>query len=131
MSELIIKCTVTLSAPQNPIVLNISSSELSSDNENSSHNVAVEFTWSRPSHRNGSYYFELEYSAVQDFDGGRSISTANISPITGEQQFMTGLPYAMYNVSIFAYNIKRGRTYRGPLTNRSHLSIPIGRLKSI
>lgn len=46
-------------------------------------------------------------------------------------QFMTGLPYAMYEVRIFAYNVKRGRTYRGPLTTGSHLSIPIGRLKLI
>ena len=125
---------MSLSAPQNLILLNISSSKLSNDNENSSRNVAVEFTWSRPSQRNGSYYFNLEYSAVQNFDGGRSLSTVNTSPITGEQlmmQFMTGLPYAMYEVRIFAYNVKRGRTYRGPLTTGSHLSIPIGRLKLI
>lgn len=44
-------------------------------------------------------------------------------------QFMTGLPYAMYEVKIFAYNIKRGRAYRGPLATTNHLSIPIGRLK--
>ena len=123
---------LSLSAPQNPIVLNISSLELSSDNENSSRNVVIEFTWSRPSQRNGSYYFELEYSAVQNFDGGRSLPMEIRSPITGDQlmmQFVTGLPYAMYEVRIFAYNIKRGRAYRGPPANTSHLSIPIGRLK--
>ena len=124
----------SLSAPQNSIVLNISSLELSSDNENHSHNVAVEFTWSKPSQRNGSYYFELEYSAMQNFDGGRSISKKIRSAITEDQQMMqlvNGLPYAMYEVRIFSYNIKRGRSYRGPQTNESHLSIPVGRFKLV
>ena len=125
----------SLSAPQNSIVLNISSLELSSDNESHSHNVAVKFTWSKPSQRNGSYYFELEYSAMQNFDGGRSISKKIQIAITEDQQMqmqlMNGLPYAMYEVSIFAYNIKRGRSYRGPQANKSHLSIPIGRFKLV
>ena len=108
--------------------------ELSSDNENSSHHVVVEFTWSRPSQRNGSYYFELEYSAIQNFDGGISLPTEIRNPVAGDQlimRFMTGLPYAMYKVRISAYNIKRGRAYRGPQVTENHLSIPIGRLKLI
>jgi hypothetical protein len=123
--------TRSLSAPQNPIVLNISSLELSSSNESSSRNFTVEFTWSRPSQRNGSYYFRLEYSAVQSFDGGRSLPTEIENPITADKLFVTGLPYAMYKVKIFAYNIKRGHSYRGPQVAENHLSIPIGRLKLI
>ena len=121
-----------LPAPHNPIMLNISSMKLPSDNENSSHGVIVEFTWSRPSQRNGSYYFEFEYSAVQNFSGGRSLPPENKSSISGDQlrmKFNSGLPYAWYEVRILAYNIKRGRMYSGPMENTSYLSIPIGRLK--
>ena len=67
---------------------------------------------------------------MQNFNGGRSLSPENRSSIFGDQltvKFSNGLPYAMYEVRIFAYNIKRGRTYGGPLTKMSYLSIPIGR----
>ena len=66
---------------------------------------------------------------MQNFDGGRSLATEIRNPVTGDQLMMPGLPYAMYNVMVFAYNIKRGRAYRGPQATENHLSIPIGRLK--
>ena len=119
-----------LSAPQEPITVNISSAELAGGHGNSSNSVNVQFRWSQPSNRNGSYYFELVYSAEQNFDGGRSMAAVNISQIPEEQlsmQFSNGLPYAEYAVTIFAYNIKRGRSYGGPLANRTYLSIPISK----
>ena len=100
-------------------------------NENRSRSINVEFTWSQPSERNGSYYFELEYSATQNFKGGRNIPLTNVSEISGQQlnlQFSDGLPYAEYEVRIFAHNIKRGRTFGGPLTTQNYLSIPISKL---
>ena len=54
----------------------------------------------------------------------------NMSQISGEQlnlQFSDGLPYATYRVRIFAYNIKRGRSYRGQMTSATYLSIPISK----
>ena len=119
------------SAPHEAISLNITSSKLKSEDQNRSNSVNIEFQWTKPSDRNGSYYFELEYSASQNFDGGRNKSVVNKSQISGEQlnmQFNDGLPYAMYEVTIFAYNIKRGRTYKGPPTTTSYRSIPIGKL---
>ena len=98
---------------------------------NSSNSVNVKFKWSQPSDRNGSYYFELVYSAIQNFDGGRSSATVNMSQIPKEKlkiQFSNGLPYAKYTGIIFAYNIKRGRNYGGLLANITYLSIPISKL---
>ena len=126
-----ISSLLILSAPHEAISLEITSNELTSGDQNRSNSVKIEFQWTKPSERNGSYYFELEYSALQNFDGGRRISVVNKSQISGEQinmQFNDGLPYAMYEVTIFAYNIKRGRTYKGPPTTTSYLSIPIGKL---
>ena len=114
-------------APQNTISLEFNSMGIG----NSSHRISVEFMWSQPSERNGSYYFELEYSATQNFNGGRNISLTNMSQISGQQlnlQFNDGLPYAIYEVRIFAYNIKRGRTFGGPLTTQNYLSVPISKL---
>ena len=117
-------------APQNIISLDFTSRELPIRNENRSCSINVEFMWSQPSERNGSYYFELEYSATQNFNGGRNISVTTMSQISGQQldlQLSNGLPYAEYEVRIFAYNIKRGRAFRGPLTSQTYLSIPISK----
>lgn len=98
---------------------------------NVNNSVNIKFKWSQPSDRNGSYYFELVYSAIQDFDGGWSSAAVNMSQIPKEKlkiQLSNGLPYAKYTAIIFAYNIKRGRKYGGPLANITYLSIPIRKL---
>lgn len=98
--------------------------------DDSNNSVIVNFDWTQPSDRNGSYKFEVRYTATQMFQPANPIHTRSIvRQLLGEQtaiQLSDGLPYAQYNVMIFAYNIKRGR--RGPVVSMTYLSIPIGKL---
>lgn len=115
-----------ITAPHEIIQLEVSSSTLASNSS-----VNVSFIWTQPSSRNGSYKFELQYSAKQIFQVGETRNATSTSQLPGEESIVVlpdGLPYAQYNVTIFAYNIKRGQRYRGQITDVQYLSIPISKL---
>ena len=91
----------------------------------------ITITWTPPSLRNGSYNYRLRYSARQAFTNGEN--TPLTAPITlmGTQQsynITDGLPYADYNFTIFAYNVKRGLLFKGSDTILPYQTIPIGEL---
>ena len=103
---------------------------------NSTNRVAVEFTWTAPSERNGLYEYTLAYRASQslpypplrrsqvpdtavDLDGRLSRYS-----VTEEN----GLPFADYTVELLAYNIKRGKSVSSGTESITMKTIAIGEL---
>ena len=90
----------------------------------------VRITWTRPSLRNGSFNYMLMYSADQTppYPQQRRNSTSpDPVMVDGSQQvyvISSGLPYANYQVTIYAFNLKR--SLPGPSKTTTHKSLPIG-----
>ena len=100
-------------------------------NPNLRNRVIVEITWVPPSVRNGSFNYNLTYNADQalEYPQERKLTAMDSVILGGEQeQFIieNALPYAIYDVRLFAFNIRRGLP--GPDETGSHRSIPIGNI---
>ena len=100
-------------------------------NPNLQNRVIVEITWVPPSVRNGSFNYNLTYNADQalDYPQERKLTAMDSVILGGEQeQFIieNALPYAIYDVRLFAFNIRRGLP--GLDETGSHRSIPIGNI---
>ena len=102
----------------------------SSRNSNNDNTVTVRITWTPPSVRNGSFNYMLNYSADQTppYPQARRRS-ASPGPvmIDGSQQayvIQSGLPYADNQVTVYAFNVKRG--IQGPSQIVTHRSLAIG-----
>ena len=92
--------------------------------------TAVQFriTWNRPSERNGSYDYILEFSATQEDphpDDQRRSEMRNI-PLDGQLEsytFRNGIPFANYIITLIAVNIKLTRP--GPSVTITQRTIAI------
>lgn len=74
-------------------------------------NVIVRLTWTAPSLRNGSFNYNLTYTALQtdDFPEVRRNTSQDSVIIAGSMEEFTiedALPFANYSFTIFAFNIK-------------------------
>ena len=103
----------------------------SSRNTNNDNTVTIQITWTRPSLRNGSFNYMLMYSADQTLpypQQRRQSATLGPVMVDGSQQgyvVPSGLPYANYQVTVYAFNIKRGVS--GPSEMTRHRSLAIGK----
>ena len=106
----------------------------SSRNTNNDNTVTVQITWTPPSLRNGSFNYILMYSADQTLpypQQRRQSATLGPMMVDGSQQeyvVSSGLPYANYQVTIYAFNIKHDLP--GPSEMTTQRSIPIGEFDS-
>ena len=104
----------------------------SSRNNNNDNTVTVRITWTPPSLRNGSFNYILNYSADQTppYPQARRWSTSPVPVmIDGSQReyvVQRGLPYADYQVTVYAFNIKLG--VHGPSEMMRYRSTAIGEL---
>ena len=104
----------------------------SSRNDNNNNTVTVEITWTPPSLRNGSFNYILNYLADQTppYPQARRQSTSPVPEIiNGSQQeyvVQRGLPYADYQVTVYAFNLKLG--VDGPSEMIRYRSTAIGEL---
>ena len=113
-------------APQAVTNLTITSSR----NTYNNNTVTVQITWTPPSLRNGSFNYMLTYYANQTPpypQQRRRSETPGPVMVDGNQQeyvVSSGLPYANYQVTIYAFNIKHDLP--GPSEMTTHRSIAIG-----
>ena len=119
-------------APQRVTDLIIASSRLTSAHDTNS--VTVNVSWTGPSTRNGSYYYNLTYSCEQVADypeHRRRIQSVKSITINGSELQasvqITTLPYANCTFSVTAYGIRSGRP--GPETVVKERTINRGSLK--
>ena len=76
--------------------------------------VIVEFTWNASSPRNGPFNYNLSYTADQTppYPQERRFTGSNSLILSGEREttftIESALPFAIYNVTIFAFNIRLG-----------------------
>ena len=113
----------TSTAPQAVTNLAITSSR----NTYNNNTVTVQITWTHPSLRNGSFNYMLTYSANQTLPYPQQSATLGPVMVDGNQQeyvVSSGLPFANYQVTIYAFNIKRDLP--GPSEMTTHRSIAIG-----
>jgi hypothetical protein len=118
-------CLPPPSAPQAVTNLHIESSRLTTN----SNNLTVNFSWTGPSTRNGSYNYNVTYSGeqVDDYPEGRRRNHPNtIVVLDGSNTSLPiiGLPYANYTINVTTFNIKTRRP--GPSAIQSARSINIG-----
>ena len=95
-----------------------------------SNNVIVNFSWTGPSVRNGSYNYYVTFSGeqVDDYPERRSRSHPNTVVVldgSNMSHLIIGLPYANYTINVTAFNIKTGRP--GPSTIHEDRTISIGK----
>ena len=99
-------------------------------NTNNDNTVTIRITWTPPSLRNGSFDYMLTYSADQTPpypQQRRWRATSGPVMVDGSQQQYVvprGLPYTNYQVTIYAFNIKRDLP--GPSEMTTHRSLAIG-----
>ena len=100
-------------------------------NGNTDIRVIVDFSWSRPSERNGLYDYRLVFSAdqVSPFPSERRESipemTVTLDGTSESYAIQEGLPFADYSVRITAFNIKRNLD--GPTVPVIDKTIAIGK----
>ena len=95
-----------------------------------SNNVAVTFSWTGPSIRNGSYNYYVTFNGeqVDDYPQRRRRNHPNTAVVLDGNNTslpITGLPYANYTINVTAFNVKKRRS--GPSTIQSARSINIGK----
>ena len=101
----------------------------SSNNTNNDNTVTIRITWTPPSLRNGSFNYMLTYSANQTLpypQQRRQSATPGPVMVDGSQQayvVSSGLPYANYQVTIYAFNIKRDLPGPSEMTTRRSIAI--------
>ena len=98
----------------------------------SNRTVQFNITWEKPSDRNGSFHYILEYKGMQtgryppfrrQKDGPRTVKLDD-----GNQEiyiFENALPFAEYDITLTAVNTKLNRS--GPSVNDTRRTIAIGR----
>ncbi len=92
--------------------------------------VNVTINWSAPSDRDGAFNYTLTYTADQtpEYPQERSkVSSGSLVLLGSMEQYVIedGLPYAVYSVTITAYNLKR--SLPGPSNSETHRSLPTGK----
>ena len=113
----------------------VSNLQITSRSINSPNRVAIEFTWTRPSERNGLYGYTLLYRANQSppYPALRRIhiphTTVNLEGSLSHYSVPeeNGLPFADYTLEMFAYNLKRGKVVNSGSVSAGIRTIAIGK----
>ena len=93
------------------MVTNLNIVSVDNDNPDFRNNVVVRMTWTAPSLRNGSFDYNLTYTAAQmgNFPESRRNIAQDSMIVPGNMEEFTiedALPFADYTFTIFAFNIK-------------------------
>ena len=115
--------------PQVVTNLNIVSEDNTNVDPAFRNNVIVEITWTAPSFRNGSFNYNLTYTAAQtdNYPELRRGTAQDSVIIAGRMEEFTiedALPFANYTVTIFAFNIKLNAP--GDSETEANRSVAIG-----
>ena len=92
----------------------------------------ITVTWTPPSTRNGSFSYELNYTATQDFDYSTNPPRRNSTSRTIELQngsndsfvIMDVLPFANYTIDIYAFNTFFGRDRSSTVVTNDTRTLP-------
>ncbi|XP_019855188.1 PREDICTED: receptor-type tyrosine-protein phosphatase F-like isoform X3 [Amphimedon queenslandica] len=92
----------------------------------------ITVTWNPPSNRNGSFFYELSYTATQDFNyftnPPRRNSTSSTIEIqqgpTNTSVIMPVLPFATYTINIYAFNAFFGRDRSSSVVTEQRRTLP-------
>ena len=84
---------------------------------------SITVSWIPPSERNGTFLYELNYTAIQDFNYNtdppriqtNSSKREDIPGGSNNNEVLLGvLPFATYTIEIFAFNRLFGKSLSGP-----------------
>ena len=94
-------------------------------------NITV--SWTPPSERNGTFLYELNYTATQDFNYNtdppriqtNSSTREDIPGGSNNNEVLLGvLPFATYTIEIFAFNRLFGKSLSGPPRKMTIQTLP-------
>ena len=95
---------------------------------------SITVSWTPPSERNGTFLYELNYTATQDFNYNTDppriqTNSSTIEDIPGgsnnNEVLLPGvLPFATYTIEIFAFNRLFGKSLSGPSRKMTIQTLP-------